>query len=290
MSVREVRLGDVRILGFRDGFFSLDGGAMFGVVPKVLWSKRYPADGENRITLALNSFLIQAGGRNILVETGVGERLTDKLRALYAVSREESLPQALVREGIRPEEIDIVVNTHLHFDHCGGNMGTAADGTLEPVYPRAAYLIARGEWEDALHPNERDKGSYLQENFLPLERLGRLRLVEGEEEAAPGVRIVPTPGHTRHHQSVKIENEAGTVFLLGDLVPTSAHVRTSYVMSYDLFPLETMRQKKKFFDEGIAGGWIFGFIHDPRHYFGFVDKKDFHYEFRPCEVTGPRGG
>ncbi|MBN2198600.1 MAG: MBL fold metallo-hydrolase [Candidatus Aminicenantes bacterium] len=289
MTASDITLGGLHVLGLRDGFFSLDGGAMFGVVPKTLWTRAFRADDRNRITLGLNSFLIRGEGRTVLVETGIGDRLTDRLSALYGLFREEGLVAALGRAGVRPEDVDVVVNTHLHFDHCGGNTRRSEDGSLVPVFPRAEYVVQKEEWEDALHPNDRDKGSYLPDNFVPLERAGLLRLVEGEARVSPGVTVVPAPGHTRGHQAVKVEGGGRTLFILGDMVPTAAHVRTSYVMSYDLFPVETMRQKKKFYEEGLAGGWVYGFIHDPEHFFGRVAKKNEKYEFQPF-VIEPKSG
>jgi len=289
MSRGEITLGGLRVQGLRDGFFSLDGGAMFGVVPKSLWTLKFRADDRNRITLGLNSFLVRGEGRTILIETGIGDRLTDRLSELYGLSREEGLVAALARAGVRPEDVDVVVNTHLHFDHCGGNTRLNDEGRIVPVYPRAEHIVQKREWEDALHPNERDKGSYLADNFVPLERAGLLRLVDGETQVAPGVTVVPAPGHTLGHQAVKIESGGRTLFVMGDMVPTAAHVRTSYVMSYDLFPLETMRHKKKFYEEGSAGGWVYGFIHDPEHFFGRVEKKEGKYEFQPL-VTEPKTG
>jgi glyoxylase-like metal-dependent hydrolase (beta-lactamase superfamily II) len=291
MSPREISLGGLRVMGLRDGFFSLDGGAMFGVVPKTLWARRFPADDRNRITLGLNSFLVRGGEKTVLVETGIGGRLPGRLAELYALDRGEGLAAALAGAGVLPEEIDVVINTHLHFDHCGGNTRRDEAGGVVPVFPRAEHVVQRAEWEDALRPNDRDRGSYLPDNYLPLERAGRIRLAAGEERVAPGVTVVPAPGHTRGHQAVKVEGGGRTLFILGDMVPTSAHVRTSYVMSYDLFPLETMRQKKKFFEEGAAGSWIYGFIHDPDHFFGRVRRgeKEGAYEFEPL-VTGPTAG
>ncbi|MBM3297576.1 MAG: MBL fold metallo-hydrolase [Candidatus Aminicenantes bacterium] len=289
MNSRELSLGGLRVSGLRDGFFSLDGGAMFGVVPKALWSRSFPADERNRITLGLNSFLVRGGGMTVLIETGIGDRMPARLKELYGLVREEGLVGALTGEGVRPEEVDLVVNTHLHFDHCGGNTRRDEEGRVVPVYSRAEYVVQRGEWEDALEPNDRDKSSYLPDNYLPLERDGRLRLVEGETRIAPGITVLPAPGHTRGHQAVKVEGGGRALFIMGDMVPTAAHVRTSYVMSYDLFPLETMRQKKRFYEQGLAEGWIFGFMHDPEHFFGRVEKREGKYAFRP-QVIEPTAG
>jgi glyoxylase-like metal-dependent hydrolase (beta-lactamase superfamily II) len=182
--------------------------------------------------------------------------------------------------GVGPQDIDLVVNTHLHFDHCGGNTRKSEKGGREPVFPKARYVIQKGEWGVALHPGDRDGESYIRDNFLPLESAGALWLAEGDTLLCPGVSVVRTPGHTLHHQAVKVESEGAVLFILGDLVPTSAHVRTSYVMSYDLYPQQTMEAKKETFEAGLAGGWVFGFVHDPEHFFGRVAKAENKYAYR----------
>jgi len=288
MRTEALQVGHLRVIGLRDGLFSLDGGAMFGVVPKILWACKFPADDQNRITLALNSFLIRTTEALVLVETGIGVELDDRLSQLYSVVHDPGLLPSLARLGFGPQDIDIVINTHLHFDHCQGNTRKSERGGREPVFTRAKYVIQKGEWEAALNPGERDKGSYVRDNFLPLESAGALWPVEGDTQVCPGVSVILTPGHTLHHQCVRVESQGAVLFILGDLVPTAAHVRTSYVMSYDLYPLQTMATKKKVYEEGLAGGWVFGFVHDPEHYFGRVARAEGKYGFRP--ITGTTAG
>jgi glyoxylase-like metal-dependent hydrolase (beta-lactamase superfamily II) len=274
-------LGEFDVYGLRDGYFYLDGGAMFGVVPKTLWEKKCPADAQNRIRLALNSILIKTGEALVLVETGIGTKLGPRLTATYCVEMEPGLAGSLANIGFRPEDIDFVINTHLHFDHCGGNTVWNEKGEVVPTFPRARYIIQKAEWEWALHPHPREKTSYLADNFLPLAGAGQLGLIEGDSVVTPGVEVVLSPGHTGGHQSVKVQSQGKTVFYLGDLVPTSAHISLPYIMSYDLNPLQTLDTKRKLFDRAIAEDWILAFVHDPVHYFGRVAKKETKYEFRP---------
>jgi len=284
MRIEEFSLGDFKIYGICDGHFFLDGGAMFGIVPKTLWGKKYPADKENRIKLSLNSLLIKTPHELILVETGIGTKASQKFSDLYSISHEPGLVPSLQSLGCRVEDIDLVVNTHLHFDHCGGNTSKNERGEIVPTFPRAKYIIQKGEWEDALHPNERDKASYLAENFLPLEKYGRLCLVEGDTKIAEGVEVVLASGHTASHQCVKIQSQGKTIFYLGDMVPTSVHVRLSYVMSYDLFPLETLKSKERFYGQALKEDWVVSFVHDPSHYFGKIKKVADKYEFQPLRA------
>jgi glyoxylase-like metal-dependent hydrolase (beta-lactamase superfamily II) len=281
MAVNRIALGQFEIFGLRDGFFYLDGGAMFGVVPKTLWEKKYPSDNKNRIRLALNSFLVKTKKALVLVETGIGGELEPKFFDYYSVERKPGLVASLQSLGFQVEDFDFVINTHLHFDHCGGNTYKNERGEDVPTFPKARYVIQRGEWEYALHPIERDRQSYLKQNFLPLEKYGLLHLVDGDEEITEGVKVVLVPGHTSAHQCLRVCSEGRVFFFLGDLVPTSAHTGLSYIMSYDLYPVETLQNKKKTFEQAIEGEWILGFNHDPEHFFGRVKKVNNKYTFEP---------
>ena len=281
MTTKRIRLGEFDIFGIREGYFLLDGGAMFGVVPKTLWEKACPADSKNRIRLGLNSLVIKTPRALVLVETGIGTKTDQKFAGIYCVETEPGLVPALAGAGFRPEDVDFVINTHLHFDHCGGNTRLDESGRVVPTFPRARYIIQQGEWEAAVRPNERDRRSYLAENFIPLREAGLVDLVDGDREVTPGVEVVVSPGHTRRHQSVRVRSGGRTLDFLGDLVPTSAHVRLSYIMSYDLYPLETLETRKRLYEEAIAGDWVLGFVHDPVHFFGQVRKTDSRYEFVP---------
>lgn len=280
MTIDRILLGNFEINAFRDGFFYLDGGAMFGVVPKVLWEKKCIVDRKNRIRLGMNSMLVDTKEELILVETGMGAEIDPKFYDFYSVERKLGLIPSLRERGYRPEDIDYVINTHLHFDHCGGNIFRNEQGEFVPSFPRAKYIIQKGEWEYALQPSDRDKESYLSQNFLPLEKHGRAQLVDGDTEITQGVEVLLAPGHTSRHQCVKIRSEGKLLFYLGDLVPTSAHIGLSYVMSYDLFPLETIENKKKIFEQAIEEDWILFFTHDPHYFFGNVKKEKNKYRFQ----------
>jgi glyoxylase-like metal-dependent hydrolase (beta-lactamase superfamily II) len=281
MIIDKIALGQYEIHGLRDGFFRLDGGAMFGVVPKPLWEKKFPSDDQNRIKLALNSFLIQKSGLLILVETGIGSDFDQKISKYYSLEREPGLVGALQRLGYQAEDINFVINTHLHFDHCGGSTHKNAEGEYVPTFPQAKYIIQQGEWEYAMHPSERDRPSYLKENFLPLEKFGQLQLVDGDTEITEGVEVRLIPGHTSGHQCVKVHSGNKVFFFLGDLVPTSGHIGLPYIMSYDIYPQETLQNKKKIFEQAIQEDWILGFNHDPDLFFGKVEKIDDKFRFKP---------
>jgi len=281
MRIEKLTLGSLEIYGLQDGHFHLDGGAMFGVVPKVLWQKKFPADERNRIKLSLNCLLVKTKKNLILVETGIGSKLDQKSSDLYVVKREPGLVPSLRKLGFEAEDMNFVINTHLHFDHCGGNTYKNEAGEIVPTFPKAKYIIQKGEWEYALRPCERDQASYLTENFLPLEKYGLARLIEGNKEISGDVKVSLVPGHTAFHQCVKVQSQGKVLFFLGDLVPTSAHIGLPYIMSYDLFPLETLENKKKYYEMAIEQDWVLAFNHDPEHYFGKVVKKGDKYKFQP---------
>ena len=237
-----MRLGNFELHLLSDGTFALDGGQMFGVVPKVLWEKKLPADGRNRVLMGLNCLLVKAGSRNILIETGIGEKFDAKLNDIYDVSHTTTLPGELARLGLTPDDIHIVINTHLHFDHCGWNT-RRENGKLVPAFPRARYFVQRGEWEHALHPTERDRASYVQDFFLAAEN--QTEFLDGESEIIPGIRVEVVPGHNRNMQCVRIESGGRQACFISDLVPTQAHLRFPWIMSFDLYPLETLANKQR---------------------------------------------
>ncbi len=283
VTIKKLSLGKFNIYGLREGFFSLDGGAMFGVVPKTLWTKKTPSDDLNRIKIALNSLLIDNGVDLILVETGIGNKFNNKFSDIYSIEIKPGLIPLLNEIGIKPEDINYVINTHLHFDHCGGNTRLNSQGEIVPSFPHAKYIIQKKEWKHALQPNERDKASYLKENFLPLEQFGVVDLIEGQKKISKGVEVIKIPGHTENHQCVKIKTSEDVVFFLGDLVPTSSHIGIPYIMSYDLFPLKTLENKKKVFDQSIKEDWILAFNHDARYFFGKIRKEGEKYKFKPLD-------
>ena len=268
-----MRLGNFEIFLISDGNFWLDGGAMFGVVPKVLWEKSNPADQLNRIELGLNCCLIRAKNRNILIDTGVGDKLDRKFANIYKIKKSRNISDSLKAIGLSEANIDIVINTHLHFDHCGGNT-KVEDGKFVPRFKKAKYMIQRQEWEDATHPNERTKASYLEENFIPIKERGQLELIDGNEEIIPGVKTIVTGGHTAGHQVILIESEGEIALYLGDLVPTTSHIKIPYVMGYDLYPLDTMGKKKELLKRAVAEHWLLIFEHDPKVFAGYLEEKE----------------
>lgn len=246
-----------------DGSFRLDGGSMFGIVPKPLWSKIDPADDRNRILIALNSLLIKTGKENILVDTGLGQNRDERFKDLYDLDC-GLLVDSIESYGIGVNEINTVILTHLHFDHAGGATFESKDGTINTRFPNARHVIQKGEWEDAHNTNEITKGSYIEEHLDALEKNGQVELVEGDSEVSPGIRTVVTGGHTRCHQIVLIETGGQTCIYWGDLVPMALHVNMAYIMSYDLYPLETLEQKKQWISKSISGSWLNFFEHDPK--------------------------
>lgn len=257
-----MHFGDYRVEIIPDTEFRLDGGAMFGVVPRNLWSRVSPPDEENRIRMNLNCVYIEAGAEKILIETGIGDKWDEKHRAMYAIDRKRSFDASLrAIAGVGSEEITIVINTHLHFDHAGGNSKLDADGKAVPAFPNARYFISRAEYEHAENPSDRDRASYLPENWRPLS--GQLELKEANYDVVPGLRMENYPGHNRSMQCWRLNRGGQTLFGFADLVPTRAHVPLAWVMGYDLYPVETVEAKKKLLPQAARENWICFFYHDP---------------------------
>jgi glyoxylase-like metal-dependent hydrolase (beta-lactamase superfamily II) len=264
-------IGEARVTVLHDGTIALDGGAMFGVVPRVVWEKRDPPDDRNRVTLGLNVALVESGGKRVLVDTGMGDRWSEKEVRMYRIDRSTTLLGGLRAHGLGPEDIDVVVNTHLHFDHAGGNTRREGDRVV-PTFPRARYVVQRGEWEDATHPHERSRASYREDDFVPVAAAGQLDLIEGEAEVAPGVRAVRVGGHTTHHQMVVVQGGGETLVVPTDLLPTASHLPLPFVMGYDLFPVATLEAKRNLLEAAVEGGWRILFYHDPRTPVGRVKR------------------
>lgn len=280
-----MKLGKFEIYPVTDGFFLLDGGAVFGVVPKTLWEKIYPPDGRNRIPLSLHCPLVVTKKYNILIDTGMGTKHNEKFCNIYGIDGKPHLLESLNRFGYQPKNIDIVINTHLHFDHTGGNTNLNERGEIVPAFPRAKYFIQKGEMEIALNTNERTRASYITEDFLPVGDPGHLCLVNDEiTEVDKGVSLVKVGGHTRHHQCVKIESEGQVAFFLADLVPTVAHLQYPYIAGYDLFPLETLENKKRLLKQAFEERWLLIFQHDPKVRMGYLRKTDERFEIEEVKV------
>jgi glyoxylase-like metal-dependent hydrolase (beta-lactamase superfamily II) len=255
-----MKLGKFDIFALSDGFFALDGGQMFGVVPKTLWEKKNPADDRNRIRLSLTCLLVRTGAKNVLVETGIGDKFDAKYADIYGVEHRSVLPDDLKAHGLSPEDVDVVINTHLHFDHCGWN--TRREGTrLVPSFPRARYFIQRGEWEHACAPTERDRASYNEEFFCAAET--QTEFLDGDAEVLPGIRVEVLPGHTCHLQGVRVTSEGEQAYFVSDLVPTSSHLLYPWIMSFDLYPMDTLSNKKRLLPQLASEQALVVFPHDP---------------------------
>jgi methylmalonyl-CoA epimerase len=256
------RLGGLELITLSDGFFHLDGGAMFGVVPRTLWERRAQPDDRNRITLGMRPLVVR-GERVMLIDAGCGDKMDAKSADIYGLQRSYNLQHALAEAGLTADDIDVAVASHLHFDHIGGFTARDADGAIRPRFPRARYIAHRAEWDDAMHPHERNRASYLADDFVPLAEAGVLDLVDDDTEIMPGVRFRRSGGHTAHHQVVMIESQGETAVFTADMYPTSAHVPDPWLMGYDLYPMDTLAFKRTFAREAIEREYLIFFEHDP---------------------------
>jgi len=268
-----MKLGKFELLPAADGPFKLDGGMMFGIVPKPLWSKLVQPDDLNRVLLHTNCMLVRMPGRNVLVECGMGRKHSEKLRGIYGLQDEVQLVASLAKAGLKPEDISAVICTHLHLDHVGAGTrfphggcpaGMAPADCAVPTFPNAVYYAQRGEWEAATHPNPITKATYLPENLIPLQRAGRLELLDGDCEPVSGIRVHVTGGHTDHHQAIFAESEGQCMAFLGDIFPLNCSLRPAYNTAIDLHPLATMQEKMRLFDEAIRNNWLLWLYHDPQ--------------------------
>ena len=261
--------GSLDLVSLHDGLFGLDGGAMFGVVPRPLWETQTPPDGRNRILLGMRPLVVEADWGRMIIDCGAGDKMGAKQRDIYALDRTRHLDHALADTGLDVDAIDLTLATHLHFDHFGG--ATARDaGGLRPRFPRARYVIRAAEWEEAIRPHERSRASYLPDDFVPLKAAGVVDFFDEDRTIKPGVRIVRTGGHCAQHQIVFIESAGKTAVFTADLVPTTAHIRDAWIMGYDLFPMETLAFKKRFIRDAIDREYLIFFEHDPLVAAGYI--------------------
>ena len=269
-------LGDFELTVVSDGTYFLDGGALFGVVPKAMWSKKVTPDEQNRLDAGLNSLLVRTGKKNILIETGIGNKLPDKLAQIY--KQPAKLLDNLHATGVAPEDIDIVINTHLHFDHCGWNTVRRRD-QIVATFPNAKYYVQEQEWEHGRLQLERDAVSYMSPNYDPLLETGQMVLLNGDQELLPGISVKVFPGHTANMQAVIIESGGGgderkKACYISDLIPTSAHLDLTWVMAFDLFPLETIESRKKYYAWAIPERWLTVFTHDDQTPWVYVERGE----------------
>ncbi len=292
--MHRLALGDFELSVFSDGTYPLDGGAFFGVVPKVMWSKKVAADERNYCTAGLNSLLIRTGKETVLVETGMGNKLSERMRKFYG--QPAQLLDNLAAGGVAPEDIDVVINSHLHFDHCGWNTVRDKNGKIVPTFPRAKYYAPEGEWVYARHPSQRDAISFISENYDPLVESGQMTLLKGGGEIVPGISVKTFPGHTAHMLGITVEPPSGaearrrsdadgtaeavpfpsraaaTACYISDLIPTTAHIDITWGMGFDLYPLQTIESKKRYYERAIPERWLTVFTHDPKMPWAFIER------------------
>lgn len=260
------------------GRLGLDGGAMFGIVPRPLWERHVPPDDRNRIPLAMRCLLLRGHGRVILVDTGLGHKEDEKFERIYAVDHGHStLLGSLAALGVRPADVTDVVLTHLHFDHVGGATARGDDGTLRLTFPDATHHVQGSHWAWA-HESEREAASFLPHNLDPLDASGRLQLADGAEAPFPNVEFLVVDGHTRGQQLVKVSDGERTLLYAADLIPTAAHVPLLWIMAYDVEPLATLREKERVLAEAVAGGWTLVYEHDPAAAASEVRRTDRGFE------------
>ena len=275
--VQTRQLGDLKVHALQAGLQQLDGGAMFGVVPKTLWERKIPADERNRIPLGMRCLLIEHPAGLVLVDTGAGNKEADKFYGIYGIENgpiggvgPTQLESALAQAGFAADAVTMVISTHLHFDHAGGNTRRGEDGLVVPSFPKARYVVRRGEWDWAHRANERTSASYFAHNYEPLAAAKLLELVDADLEILPGISLRRTPGHTPHHQSVVVESGTEKLIFLADVCPTAAHVPLPWIMGYDVEPLVTLESKRQLWAEAVADRWTVMFEHDSEVGFGRV--------------------
>ena len=284
--VQTRQLGRWRIHAIQAGGQRLDGGAMFGVVPKPLWERRIAPDDRNRIQLGMRCLLVEHESGLVLIDTGAGNKENEKFHEIYGVENAGAAGGTALEDGLRalgfaPDDIGLVIDTHLHFDHAGGNTRRDAEGRIVPTFARARYVVQRGEYAYATHTNERTAGSYFAHNFVPIHEAGLFDFVEGEREIVSGIRVVPTPGHTPHHQSVLLDGGGERAFFLADLVPTSAHLPLPWIMGYDVEPLVTLESKRGVLRRAVDEQWLAVFEHDATVPWGRVKSDGKAYGLDP---------
>jgi len=263
-------LGDFELTIVSDGIYHSDGGAFFGVVPKIMWSRKVKTDENNNIPVGLNSVLVRTGRHNVLIETGIGNKLPDRMAKIYG--QPAKLLENLAAAGVSPDDIDIVINSHLHFDHCGWNTMRSGDKVV-PTFPKAHYYAQEGEWQHGRRQHERDAISYISDNYDPLIKNGQMHLLHGDQEIVPGIFARIFPGHTANMQAIILKSGGKTACYISDLIPTTWHLDVTWVMAFDLFPLETIESRKRYYRDAVPENWLTIFTHDPEIPWGYVEKE-----------------
>lgn len=284
-----MQLGEYRLTVVPDASFRLDGGAMFGVVPRVLWEKECPPDAQNRILCQSNCLFLETPTERILIETGIGDKWTPRQTEIYGITRARSLSDSVqAATGYAPEEITLVINTHLHFDHAGGNTRLNETGEIAPTFPNARYLVSRAEFAVAENPSDRDRASYLPENWRPLIERGQLELRPDDYEAAPGLWLETVRGHSATMQCWRLTAGGQTVYGFADLVPMRAHVSLPWIMGYDLYPVETLAAKKRLLPQAAQENWLCYLYHEPNGPFWRISEANGKLNFIAPEFLGDK--
>jgi glyoxylase-like metal-dependent hydrolase (beta-lactamase superfamily II) len=274
---QSISLGDFELTVVSDGTYVGDGGAFFGIIPKTMWQRKTAPDDLNRITVSCNSIVVRTGKQTILIETGIGNKLSERTKGFFLP--QEKLLESLHAAKVAPEEIDIVINSHLHFDHCGWNT-VYKDGKTIATFPNAKYFAPKGEWEHGKLQTERDRVSYISDNYDPLINSGQMQLIEGNAEIAPGISVEVWPGHTRNMWAVFIRSGGKTACYISDLIPTTWHLDVAWAMAYDLFPLEVLENRKRYYARAIPEQWLTLFTHDPDVPWAFIERVESKLSFR----------
>jgi glyoxylase-like metal-dependent hydrolase (beta-lactamase superfamily II) len=265
-----ISVGDFQVTLIRAGVYHWDGGAVFGVVPKTLWNRFLPSDDRNLVPLAFNCYVVETGDHTVLIETGGGDKMDARALERMKMPQPEPLPETIAKQGIDPERIDIVINSHLHWDHCGWNTTSAG----QPLFPRATYYTRRREWEHAHDRHPRDSVSYIDTNYDPLVESGQMKLLEEDHEVTPGIALHLAPGHNRDMAVITAESRGETFCFFSDLVPTKAHFTPTWVAAFDLYPLECIDVKTRWLTWASSGNWICGLGHDSEVAFTRVERKE----------------
>jgi glyoxylase-like metal-dependent hydrolase (beta-lactamase superfamily II) len=274
---QNMQIGAYKLTIINTGYFRLDGGAMFGIIPRPLWEKTNPPDHQNRIKLAARSLLLQKGRKNILIDTGMGNKWDDKSKSIYDIENDISLESELLKVGLKPEDITDVILTHLHFDHTGGST-ILENGKLYPAFPSARYYVQKKNLEWGMNSTDRDRGSYIKDNFMPLIDLGVLELLNGDIQFDENLHLMVVNGHTFGQQLVKVSDGSKTLLYCCDLIPTASHIPLPYIMGYDLQPLVTLADKKNLLHKALDENWFLFFEHDPETAFATVTKTEKGYK------------
>ena len=276
MDVPSARVGRCELYFLRDGAFWLDAGAYFGVVPRVIWEKLVEPDELNRVKLHINPVLVKTPDSLVLIDPGLGDKYDEKQRRIFRIEREPDLAGSLAALGLTAADIDVVIGSHMHFDHIGACTRWDGTGQAVPVFANARHYFQAGEWQDAAHPNERTKTAYLRDDFLPLEEAGLVTLLQGSQQVLPHIRVEVTGGHTRWHQIILIESEGETAVFLGGIVPAVTHLQIPYTMGFDLYPVEVMDRRRELYQRAIEGRWLVCLEHEcgvPAGYIGHDGKR-----------------